>query len=82
MTKTAARRLTTSLLLMLLCMSTGCALMHELQPHRLRRWNRQPIPYRDDPEMSQRAVPVELIPPGRPVTAQTAQWNGEPLTLR
>lgn len=30
----------------LLC-SSGCAMMHELQPHRLWRWNRNPAPSSD-----------------------------------
>ncbi len=26
------------------CVSSGCALTHDLQPHRLRNWNRGPAP--------------------------------------
>lgn len=32
---------------------SGCSLLHELQPHRLRRWNRVPPPHQD-PEFTSR----------------------------
>jgi hypothetical protein len=35
-------------LMAVVCVICGCSLMHELQPHRLQRWNRGPAPGRDE----------------------------------
>jgi hypothetical protein len=44
----AMRRLGfTGLMGIVLLSSSGCAMMHELQPHRLWRWNRNPAPSSD-----------------------------------
>jgi hypothetical protein len=36
-----------TLLALWLCQLAGCTLLHELQPHRLRQWNRGPAPSMD-----------------------------------
>ena len=41
--------------------SSGCALWHELQPHRLRRLNRVPPPHLD-PEFTKADAPSPTIP--------------------
>ena len=41
------RRIPLLLFILLVSQLAGCALLHELQPHRLHRWNRGPAPSLD-----------------------------------
>jgi hypothetical protein len=41
--------------------NSGCALLHELQPHRLRRLNRVPPPHLD-PEFTKTDFPAAMQP--------------------
>jgi hypothetical protein len=57
----------TSLILSILLVSqlAGCALLYELQPHRLRRWNRGPAPSIDPEFTTMRSFPApSTLAPG------------------
>jgi hypothetical protein len=68
------RRPTAILLLMLTFVSTsGCALLHELQPHRMWRWNRGPNYYGDDAlfSVSDRTAEREIEPLDEPQSSES-----------
>jgi hypothetical protein len=54
------KRVFAVLMMGLLLWASGCALMHEMKPHRLKRWNRMPAPTKD-PEFSLHMKPANKL---------------------
>lgn len=69
----ARRLLAFGLAVLTLWPAAGCALLHELQPHRLQRWNRNPNYYRGDALFSVSDEPAE-----RPRPPQRDQASEDP----
>lgn len=57
----------------------GCALMHDMQPHRLWRWNRGPAPSSDPYFSVSDPVPASALTPARAPLASAHVELGEPV---